>query len=148
MTSRVASLLGLAKQFVRAKRIAWIAVGLSACVMACVSVLAIAAPEVWMGLFTDDPAIIAAAPGYLAIVGLAYPCVAANILMSAFQSTRQPQWPLFAMSCRLAVVVVGGWIAIQVLQAGLVGLGLVTALGLATWAVVLLSAFRVRARLG
>jgi hypothetical protein len=55
---------------------------------------------------------------------------------------------LFAMSCRLAVVVVGGWIAIQVLHTGLVGLGLVTALGLATWAVVLLSAFRFRARLG
>jgi Na+-driven multidrug efflux pump len=137
-----------AKQFSRARRIAWIAVGLSACVMACVSVLAIAAPDLWMGLFTDDAAIIAAAPGYLAIVGLAYPCVAANVLMSAFQSTRQPQWPLLAMTCRLAVVVGGGWLAIQVLQLGLAGLGVVTALGLATWAVVLLSAFRFRARLG
>jgi putative MATE family efflux protein len=137
-----------AKQFSRARRIAWIAVGLSACVMACVSVLAIAAPDLWMGLFTDDAAIIAAAPGYLAVVGLAYPCVAANVLMSAFQSTRQPQWPLLAMTCRLAVVVGGGWLAIQVLQLGLAGLGVVTALGLATWAVVLLSAFRFRARLG
>ena len=31
----------------------------------------------------------------------------ANTLMSAFQSTRQPQWPLAAMTCRLLVVVVG-----------------------------------------
>jgi len=136
-----------ARQFTRAARIAWIAVGLSACVMASVSVLAIAAPDVWMGLFSRDPAILAAAAGYLAIVGLAYPFVAVNTLMSAFQATRQPQWPLAAMSCRLLVVVLGGWIAIEVLHSGLVGLGLVTALGLATWGAVLAGAFRLYARL-
>jgi len=136
-----------ARQFSRAARIAWTAVGLSACVMASVSVLAIGAPDLWMGFFSDDPAILAAAPGYLAIVGLAYPFVAANTLMSAFQSTRQPEWPLTAMTCRLLVVVVGGWIAIEVLQSGLVGLGVVTALGLATWGIVLMGAFRFYARL-
>lgn len=136
-----------ARQFSRAARIAWTAVGLSACVMALVSVLAIGAPDLWMGLFSHDPAILAAAAGYLAIVGLAYPFVAANTLMSAFQSTRQPEWPLAAMTCRVLVVVVGGWIAIEVLQSGLVGLGVVTALGLATWGIVLLAAFRFYARL-
>jgi Na+-driven multidrug efflux pump len=136
-----------ARRFDRAAHIAWIAVGLSACVMASVSMLAIAAPGAWMGLFSQDSAILAAAVPYLAIVGLAYPFVAANILMSAFQSTRQPQWPLAAMTCRLAVVVLGGWIAIQVLHTGLVGLAVVTALGLATWGVVLLGAFRLYARL-
>jgi putative MATE family efflux protein len=136
-----------ARQFSRAARIAWTAVGFSACVMATVSMLAIGAPDLWMGLFSHDPAILAAAPGYLAIVGLAYPFVAANTLMSAFQSTRQPEWPLAAMTCRLVVVVVGGWIAIEVLQSGLVGLGVVTALGLATWGVVLMGAFRFYAHL-
>ena len=47
----------------------------------------------------------------------------------------------------MLIVLVGGWIAIEVLQAGLVGLGVVTALGLATWGVVLISAFRFYARL-
>ena len=136
-----------ARQFTRAARIAWTAVGLSACVMACVSVLAIAAPDVWMGLFSRDPAILAAAAGYLAVVGLAYPFVAVNTLMSAFQATRQPEWPLAAMTCRLLVVVLGGWVAIEVLQAGLVGLGLVTALGLATWGIVQAVAFRLYAHL-
>ncbi|MDP1749942.1 MAG: MATE family efflux transporter [Reyranella sp.] len=136
-----------ARQFARAQRIAWIAVGLSACVMASVSVLAIAGPDLWMGLFSPDPEILAAAIGYLAIVGLAYPFVAANTLMSAFQSTRQPEWPLAAMTCRLLIVMLGGWIAIEVLQAGLVGLGLVTALGLATWGIVLAGAFRFYAHL-
>jgi Na+-driven multidrug efflux pump len=136
-----------ARQFARAAHIAWTAVGLSACVMASVGVLAIGAPDLWMGLFSHDPAILAAAVGYLAIVGLGYPFVAANTLMSAFQSTRQPEWPLAAMSCRLLVVVVGGWIAIDVLQAGLTGLGVVTALGLATWCIVLMAAFRFHAYL-
>ncbi|WP_428668269.1 MATE family efflux transporter [Reyranella sp.] len=136
-----------ARQFERAARIAWIAVGLSAGVMASVSVLAIAAPGVWMGLFSQVPAILAIAAGYLAVVGLAYPFVAANTLMSAFQSTRQPEWPLAAMTCRLLVVVLGGWIAIEILHAGLIGLGVVTALGLATWGLVLAGAFRFYARL-
>jgi Na+-driven multidrug efflux pump len=115
--------------------------------MALVGVPAIGAPEVWMGLFSNDPAIRAAAAGYLAIVGFAYPFVGCNTLMSAFQATRQPQWPLAAMSCRLLIVVVGGWIAIEVLQAGLVGLGVVTALGLAAWGIVQAVAFRLYANL-
>jgi len=136
-----------ARRFERAARIAWIAVGLSACVMASVRVLAIAAPDVWMGLFSHDPAILAVAAGYLAIVGLAYPFVAANTLMSAFQSTRQPEWPLTGMTCRLLVVVVGGWIAIEVLHAGLAGLGVVTALGLAAWGILQSAAFHLYTRL-
>jgi putative MATE family efflux protein len=136
-----------ARQFGRAARIAWTAVGLSACVMASVGVLAIVAPNVWMGFFTNDPAILIAAAGYLAIVGFAYPFVACNTLMSAFQATRQPQWPLAGMTCRLLVVVVGGWIAIEVLQTGLVGLAIVTALGLAAWGIVQAVAFRLYANL-
>jgi putative MATE family efflux protein len=136
-----------ARQFARAARIAWTAVGLSACVMAAVGVLAIVSPDTWMGFFTQDPAIRASASGYLVIVGLAYPFVACNTLMSAFQATRQPQWPLVGMTCRLLVVVIGGWIAVQVLQTGLVGLAAVTALGLAAWGVVLAGAFRFYANL-
>jgi hypothetical protein len=43
--------------------------------------------------------------------------------------------------------VIGGWVALHVLQMGLVGLGIVTALGLLTWGVVQLVAFRFYARL-
>jgi putative MATE family efflux protein len=136
-----------ARQFARAARIAWIAVSLSACVMATVGVLAIGWPEIWMRLFTDEPAILRAAVPYLAIVGFAYPFVAGNVLMSAFQVTRQPQWPLGAMSCRLLVVVIGGWIAIETLRAGLPGLAVVTALGLGVWALMQAVAFRLFANL-
>lgn len=136
-----------ARQFSRAGRIAWTAVGLSACVMAAVGVLAIVSPDTWMTLFTRDSAILAEAAGYLAIVGFAYPFVACNTLMSAFQATRQPQWPLLSVACRLLVVVIGGWIAVEVLQAGLAGLAVVTALGLAAWGIVQSAAFRFYAHL-
>jgi len=72
-----------ARQFSRAAHIAWIAVGLSACVMASVGAVAITAPDAWMSFFSHDPAILTEAAPYLAIVGLAYPFVACNTLMSA-----------------------------------------------------------------
>jgi Na+-driven multidrug efflux pump len=136
-----------ARQFERAAHIAWIATGLSACVMAAIGLLAIASPNSWMVLFSRDAAIQATAADYLLVVGLAYPFVAANTLISAFQSTRQPEWPLAATACRLLVVVAGGWIAIHVLHANLVGLAVVTALGLATMGTILAGAFRLYARL-
>ena len=65
------------------------------------------------------------------IVGMAYAFVAANTLMSAFQSTRQPQWPLLAMRCRwLVVVASAAGSPSRTFRRGLVGLGVVTALGL------------------
>jgi putative MATE family efflux protein len=137
-----------AKQFARAGRVAWIGLAMSVCAMASVSVLAIAAPDLWTRLFSHDPQILAAAAGYLAIVGLAYPFVAGTLLNSAFQSTRQPQWPLAAMTCRLVVVIAGGWIAVHVLQAGLAGIAVITALGLLTMGGVLIGAFRFCAKLG
>jgi putative MATE family efflux protein len=137
-----------ARQFGRAARIAWVGLGLSAGAMACVSLFAIGAPGLWMGLFSSDAKILADGAIYLAIVGLAYPFVAGTLLNSAFQSTRQPQWPLAAMSCRLSVVVLGGWIAVEVLHTGLTGIAVVTALGLVTMGGVLIGAFRFFARLG
>lgn len=121
-----------ARQFARAGQIAWTGTGLAAGLMWTVGVIAIAAPGLWTGLFTGDPEIRHAAATYLGVVGMAYVFVAANILISAFQSTRQPQFPLLASAARLAVVVVGGWIATHVFDPSLVGLGLVTFAGLVT----------------
>ena len=137
-----------ARQFGRAARITWIGLALSAGAMACVSLVAIAAPGLWMGLFSGDAGILADGALYLAIVGVAYPFVAGTLLNSAFQSTRQPQWPLAAMGCRLAVVVLGGWIAVEILHTGLTGIAVVTALGLMTMGGVLIGAFRFFAKLG
>jgi hypothetical protein len=51
------------------------------------------------------------------------------------------------MTSRLLVVVIGGWIVVSIWQAGLVGLAVVTVLGLAVWAGVQAAAFHLFARL-
>jgi putative MATE family efflux protein len=119
-----------ARQYERAGRIAWTGTGLSVGLMWLVGVVAITAPGLWSGLFTANPEIGRAAAIYLGIVGMAYVFIAPNTLMSAFQSTRQPQYPLLAALARLVVVAVGGWIATLVFDASLLGLGIVTFAGL------------------
>jgi len=137
-----------AQQYERAGRIAWIGTGLSVAVMWLVGVIAIAAPGLWSGLFTQDPEIRRATAIYLGVVGMAYVFIAPNTLMSAFQSTRQPQFPLLAALSRLVVVAVGGWIATQFFDASLVGLGIVTFAGLVVLGGVLSLAFLLYANLG
>jgi len=136
-----------ARQYARAARIAWIATGLSACVMACLGLLVIAWPDAWTALFSSDPAVLAMAASYLCIVGVAYPFISPNTLISAFQSTGQPGWPLASATCRLLVVVIGGWILIHTPDASLAGLASVTAAGLAVMGTILAVSFRRYARL-
>jgi Na+-driven multidrug efflux pump len=137
-----------ARQFERAGRIAWIGTGLSVGVMWLVGVLAITAPGLWSGLFTHDPEIRHATAIYLGVVGMAYIFIAPNTLMSAFQSTKQPQFPLLAALSRLVVVAIGGWIATQLVDASLAGLGIVTFAGLVAMGSVLSLAFLLYANLG
>jgi putative MATE family efflux protein len=137
-----------ARQYERAGRIAWIGTGLSVVVMWLIGVVAIAAPGLWSGLFTVDPEIRHAAAIYLGVVGMAYVFIAPNTLMSAFQSTRQPQFPLLAALTRLALVAIGGWIATRVFDASLIGLGIVTFAGLVAMGSVLSLAFLLYANLG
>jgi hypothetical protein len=79
---------------------------------------------------------------------MAYIFIAPNTLMSAFQSTRQPQFPLMASLARLVVVLVGGWIATQVFEPSLFGLAVVTLAGLVALGSVLTFAFLFYANLG
>jgi putative MATE family efflux protein len=137
-----------ARQFERAGRIAWIGTGLSVGVMWLIGALAIIAPGLWSGLFTDDPEIRRATAIYLGVVGMAYVFIAPNTLMSAFQSTRQPQFPLLAALSRLAVVGIGGLIATQLFDASLVGLAIITFAGLVAMGSVLTLAFLLYANLG
>ena len=85
---------------------------------------------------------------YLGVVGMAYIFIAPNTLMSAFQSTRQPQFPLLAALSRLVVVAIGGWIATQLFDSSLVGLGITTFAGLVAMGSVLSLAFLLYANLG
>jgi putative MATE family efflux protein len=137
-----------ARQYERAGQIAWIGTGLSTGVMWLIGAIAITAPAVWTCLFTADPEVRRAAAAYLGVVGMAYIFIAPNTLMSAFQSTRQPQFPLMASLARLVVVLIGGWIATQVFEPSLFGLAVVTLAGLVAMGSVLTLAFLFYANLG
>jgi putative MATE family efflux protein len=137
-----------AGQSTRAGQIAWIGTGLSTAAMWLIGAVAITAPGLWTGLFTDDIEIRHGAATYLAVVGMSYIFIAPNTLLSAFQSTRQPQFPLLASVARLVVVLVGGWIATNVFEPSVVGLGLVTFAGLVAQGSVLALSFLLYANLG
>jgi Na+-driven multidrug efflux pump len=136
-----------ARRYARAGQIAWIGTGLSAGVMWLIGAIAVTAPGVWTGLFTDDPEIRQAAATYLGVAAMAYVFVAATTLISAFQATRQPRFPLLASLARLVVVLIGGWIATQVAAPSLVGIGLVSFAGLVAMGSVLALSFLLYAEL-
>lgn len=126
----------------RAARIAWIAAALSMLVTGCSSLLALAWPTGWTGLFTATPDVQAMAATYQAVMAIAYPFVGLNTLSSAFQAIGRPLWPLAAVTCRALVAVLGGWLAVHVTGGGIFGLGIVTAAGLVLAGAIIAVAFR------
>jgi putative MATE family efflux protein len=71
-------------------------------------------PELWLGLFSDEPAMLAAGAQYLRIVGPAYGFFGLGLtLYFASQGAGKLFWPLMAGFVRLAIALGGGWIAIQ-----------------------------------
>src|SRR5262249_52918106 len=100
-------------------------------------------PSAGASLCTDDPDVRARAAEYLAIIGLAYPLLGVGLnLASAFQGAARPLWPLVGITCRAAIVAVGGWIAIHVAGAGLPGLAVAAATGLTVYSAIQVIAFR------
>jgi len=135
-----------ASQHDRAVRVAWIG-GLMAAVMcALIGALAAAFPRVWLGLFDNDPAMLAAGTAYLQTVGPFYAFFGLGLgLYFAFQGFGRLRWAVLANFTRLAIAVGGGWLALQLtgdlrfvfvaLSVGLVAFGLINAMALATGAV-------------
>jgi Na+-driven multidrug efflux pump len=109
-----------AGQLARARRVAWVGAGLAAAATGSVGLLAALLPRAWLGLFSADPAVLAAGETYLRIVGPAYGLFGLGLaLYFAAQGAGRLFWPLVAGFARLLVAVAGGWVAIQWLGAGL-----------------------------
>jgi Na+-driven multidrug efflux pump len=137
-----------ARQFSRAVRIAWTAAALSAGVTVGIGLFVIAWPNAWTGLFSSSPAVQIMAASYLCIVAVAYPFIGLNTLTAAFQAMGQTLWPLIGVASRALVVAIGGWIVIHAMDAGLVGLAVVTAAGLITAGAIIAVAFRLKTKPG
>lgn len=94
----------------RARRIAWTAGGLAGTVLGILGLVVVAFPQIWVDLFTDVPAVKAAAYSYLRIAGFGYAFFGLGLcLYFASQGAGRVGGAIAAQGMRLAVVLVGGW---------------------------------------
>jgi len=119
-----------AKQFQRARQIAW--TGGVTVALACGSIGVFFAlfPQVWMGLFSEEQEIIRAGSSYLRIVGPIYAFYGLGMaLYFATQGLGRVRATVAANGVRLAVSACGGVFAVIWLDAGPVGFFVAIAVG-------------------
>ncbi|MGH7396821.1 MAG: MATE family efflux transporter, partial [Candidatus Rokuibacteriota bacterium] len=118
----------------------------AAAVTGVIGTLAALFPHAWLGLFTTDPAVLAAGTRYLTIVGPFYACFGAGLaLYFASQGAGRLLWPLCAGFARLVVAGAGGWLATRGLGGGLSGLFATMAAALVLLAIVNIAAIHLGA---
>lgn len=140
LTAMVATNMG-ADQAARAKRATWVGAGLVLGVTGAIGVAAALWPAGWMALFTADAEVEAAGSAYLRIVGGCYGFFGLGLaLFFASQGAGRLTWPLAASALRLAVVAVGGWLAVHVAGAPPEALYAVVALSLSALGLTLAAA--------
>ena len=102
-----------AGQVPRARRVAWIAGGVSAFNLGVVGLIVSLLPELWSGIFTQDPQVLASASQYLRFAGPAFPLFGFGLtLYFASQGSGKVLGPVMAATLRLVlVIVIGSWLA-------------------------------------
>jgi Na+-driven multidrug efflux pump len=104
----------------RAERIAWVGGGLAGGITGTLGILAALFPRAWLGLFTEDPLVIAEGSQYLTTVGPFYAFFGLGLaLYFASQGAGDLRWPLVAGFGRFLVAAIGGWLAVHWLGGGL-----------------------------
>jgi putative MATE family efflux protein len=115
----------------RAERVAWVGAGLAAGVTGAVGLIGALLPRAWLGLFSTDPAVLAAGTTYLRIVGPTYSFFGLGLaLYFASQGAGRLGWPLVAGFARLLLAGGGGWLAARWLGTGLSGVFVAVAVAL------------------
>jgi putative MATE family efflux protein len=109
-----------AGQLARARRIAWRGGLIAAGVTETIGLIVSLAPSLWLGLFTDDPPVLATGALYLRIVAPFYGLFGLGILLYfAGQGAGRVLWPVLAGTVRLTVAALAGWLAVARFGAGL-----------------------------
>jgi putative MATE family efflux protein len=124
----VGSNIGAGK-IVRARRIAWTAAVLAAVILEVIGVLAAVFPQVWIGMFSAEPYILATGGTYLRIVGPLYGFVGLGMMLYfASQGAKSVGLPVLAGTARLFITVIGGWAVLNIWSGTLTALFSVVAL--------------------
>jgi len=127
-----------ANDWKRAVRASWIG-GLAAFGMIGVFGWIVAlVPESWSRLFTSDPQVIAATVGYITHVAPFYCLFGLGMTLSfASQGAGRMKAPFFAGLARMAIAIVGGWLAIEQFGYGLDGVFTAIAVGMIVFGVLI-----------
>jgi Na+-driven multidrug efflux pump len=132
-----------AGQMARAHRIAWIGAALAFGVTELIGLAAAIFPHAWIGLFSEDPQVLAMGTLYLWHVAPVYGAVGLGLaLYFASQGAKRVLFPVLAGTVRMIIAAFIGWSAVTWFGAGLSTLYQITALaavsyGLLTAAAVL-----------
>jgi putative MATE family efflux protein len=142
MTTAVGASVG-AGELDRAERLGAVG-GLSAGVIAgLVGVVLALFPNAWIGVFTDVPAVHAAAQSYIEIVGPLFFFHGLGLsLYFASQGASAMFWPVLATVLRVLVAALGGYVLAFTLDFGLSGIYTAAAAAMLTYAVVIAAAIR------
>ncbi len=119
-----------AKQYRRAREIAWTGAATVAATCAAVGLLAAFLPEMWLGLFSSDEEVIRVGTRYLQIVGPVYGLYGFGLaLHSAMQGIGNVTLIVVANCFRLLVSTGGALLAIYWLDLGAAGFFVAVAIG-------------------
>lgn len=102
----------------RVRQVVWTGAGVATAIGLLFGAIALLLPRVWMGLLTDDAAVVAAGVDYLRIVGATLPLLGLALgLFFAALGVGAAAEPFFMGLMRLAVIALGGGLALAVWQA-------------------------------
>lgn len=118
-----------AGQVARARRVAWIGAFLAFGMTEVIGLAAAIFPQAWIGLFSDDPQVLAMGALYLRTVAPVYGAVGLGLaLYFASQGAKRVLFPVLAGTVRMIVAAFVGWSAVVWFGAELSTLFQITAL--------------------
>ena len=99
----------------RARNVAWTAGLCAAIAVGCVGLIVAIWPNLWISLFTSDPAVTAAASSYFHWAGPAFGFFGIGVCMYfSSQGAAKVGGPVIAGTIRLLMVGVGGWVLVSI----------------------------------
>jgi putative MATE family efflux protein len=125
-----------AEQMARARRIAWIGAALAFGVTEFIGLAVTVFPQAWLGLFSDEPRVLALGTLYLRNVAPFYGATGlALALYFASQGARRVLFPVLAGTVRMVIAAFIGWSAVVWLGASLATLFQIIALAAVTYGI-------------
>ncbi|WP_042703836.1 MATE family efflux transporter, partial [Azospirillum sp. B506] len=130
-----------AGQMARARRIAWIGAAIAFGMTEAIGLAAAIFPQAWVGLFSDDPQVLAMGTLYLRTVAPVYGAVGLGLaLYFASQGAKRVLLPVLAGTVRMIIAAFIGWSAVIWFGASLSTLFQVTALAAISYGVLTVAA--------